>query len=156
MSENVDLEWNQGFGRGRVIVPGTFHQLGTFGLFQPPPSQGRVLNVSASGLEVRLADAGLLWLSFGELCSGQVSTADAGALAAQYRTWVIDGVPGQSGTDEALRQRFARLAAILEDRDVTVFVIAARVPAWGPENPLSRLVVLESSEEVPAEELGGC
>lgn len=155
MSENVDLEWSQGFGRGRVIVPGTVHQLGTFGLFKPPPSQGRVLNVSGAGLAVRLADAGLIWLSCGELCSGKVSAADAAALAAEYGTWVIDGVPGQNGADGAVWQRFARLAAVLEDCDVTVFVIAAAVPTWGPENPLSRLALLESSEELPAEELYG-
>ena len=155
MTDGNDWQWNQGFRRGRVIIPGTPHQLGTFGLFRPPAWQARVLNAAGADLAVRNAGGGLLWLGYDELCSDDLDMASIPALAREYRTWVIDDVPSAGAAGIRSSRRFGEIAAVLQDCDVTVFVICAATPEWGPENALSQLTVLESAEELPAEELLG-
>ncbi|WP_245413329.1 cell division protein ZapE [Arthrobacter celericrescens] len=128
-----DGETRDGFRRGRVISPGTPRQLGAFGLFPPPPSEHRTLTPTAQPLAVKAA-GDVLWVAFAELCGGLMSTADYLALAAEYRVWVIDGVPspghGSADGSAAAWQRFSNAVDVLYDEDVTLFLVGRGPLDW--------------------------
>ncbi|WP_427129933.1 AFG1/ZapE family ATPase [Pseudarthrobacter sp. S9] len=168
------------FLRGRIISPGTARQLGAFGLFPPSPSQQRELTPTTQTITAKSADAGLLWSSYAELCAGLTSTSDYLALAKQYRTWVIDGVPspgagstapGAAGAATAgAWQRFSNVLDVLYDEDITLILVGSGPMDWdeaglsGRPMPVdtaritSRLSLLgwvESAGELTAEEISG-
>lgn len=121
------------FSRGWIITPGTTAQLGAFGLFPPSTSQGRVLTPTTQPLTVKAADD-MLWVSFSELCGGLTSTADYLALAEDYRTWVIDGVPSptleSTAGSAAAWQRFSNVVDVLYDQDITLFLVGHGPLDW--------------------------
>jgi predicted ATPase len=135
-----------GFSRGRIITPGTPAQLGAFGLFPPSKSQERILTPTTQRLTVKAADD-MLWVGFAELCGGIMSTADYLALAGDYETWVIDGVPSptvESAAGSASAwQRFSDVVDVLYDRGITLFLVGhgpldwdlAGDPARDPAHP---------------------
>lgn len=122
------------FSRGRIITPGTAAQLGAFGLFPPSRSQERVLSPTAQRLTAKAADD-MLWISFSEVCGGLTSTADYLALAADYKTWVVDGVPsptmGSAAGSAPAWQRFGDMVDVLYDQDITLFLIGHGPLDWG-------------------------
>ncbi|WP_281269639.1 AFG1/ZapE family ATPase [Arthrobacter silvisoli] len=122
-----------GFRRGRVISPGTPRQLGAFGLFPPPPAEQRTLTPTTQPLPVKAA-GDVLWVAFAELCGGLMSTADYLALAAEYRVWVVDGVPspGHESAEgsAAAWQRFSNAVDVLYDEDVTLFLVGRGGLDW--------------------------
>jgi len=128
-----DGEAKDGFRRGRVISPGTPRQLGSFGLFPPPPSEQRTLKPTTQPLPVKAA-GDVLWVAFAELCGGLLSTADYLTLAAEYRVWVVDGVPspGHESADgsAAAWQRFSNAVDVLYDEDVTLFLVGRGPLDW--------------------------
>ncbi|GAA5193915.1 hypothetical protein GCM10023346_20090 [Arthrobacter gyeryongensis] len=123
----------EGFSRGKIITPGTPAQLGAFGLFPPAKSQERILTPATQRLTVKAADD-MLWVSFTELCGGVMSTADYLALAEDYGTWVIDGVPSPTLESTAgsapAWQRFSNVVDVLYDRDVTLFLVGHGPLDW--------------------------
>lgn len=123
----------EAFSRGRIITPGTAAQLGAFGLFPPSKSQERVLTPTTQRLTAKAADD-MLWISFAELCGGLTSTADYLALAADYRTWVIDGVPSPTVESAAgstpAWQRFSNVVDVLYDQDITLFLVGHGPLDW--------------------------
>ncbi|WP_457963042.1 cell division protein ZapE [Arthrobacter sp. D1-29] len=149
------------FSRGRIITPGTEHQLGTYGLFPPSSAQHRTLMTAGGPLTAKNAEPDLLWTSFAELCSGALSEADYHALAGQHTTWVIDGVPApdadRSAQKTAAWDRFGALVGILYERDVTLFLLGTRLPADMAKiaPPLSFLEYVESAADTTAEEISG-
>lgn len=149
------------FARGRIITPGTEHQLGTYGLFPPSFSQQRMLKPATRQFSAKNAEPELLWISFTELCAGQASKADYDTLASQHSTWVIDSVPapGPAGSEQKSPDwhRFGTLVDVLYDRDVTLFLIGAGLPADLPRvaTRLSLLTRVDSTEEAPAEGISG-
>jgi hypothetical protein len=162
MINTVNSGWNQGFRRGRIIIPGTARQLGSFGLFRPPPMQERPLAEAQSAppvkhsavkhAPVKHAEGGVLWIGLGELLERSLSTADLTELAVKYRTWVLDAdIPSVINAASPLSSRFIEVAAVLEQCDVTVFFVSPGPVAWDPKNPLSLLELAESSDE-PANE----
>ncbi|UZX04045.1 cell division protein ZapE [Arthrobacter sp. CDRTa11] len=149
------------FARGRIITPGTEHQLGTYGLFPPSSMQHRTLMTAGGPLAAKNAEPDLLWTSFAELCAGTVPEADYHALAGQHAAWVIDGVPApdtdQSPQKSAAWERFGTLVGILYERDITLFLIGTRLP---PDMariapPLSFLEYVESAGDIIVEEISG-
>jgi hypothetical protein len=116
----------QPLAQGRIIIPGTERQLGTYGLFPPSPAQQRTLTPTRHQLTAKNAEPELLWISFAELCAGTASLADYRVLAGQHSTWVIDGVPAP-GAD--LREKastwllFGALVDALCEQGVTLFLI---------------------------------
>lgn len=123
----------EAFSRGRIITPGTPAQLGAFGLFPPSTSQERVLTPTTQRLTVKGADD-MLWVSFAELCGGLTSTADYLALAVDYKTWVIDGVPSPTVDSAAgsapAWQRFSNVVDVLYDQDITLFLVGHGPLDW--------------------------
>ncbi|WP_426996494.1 AFG1/ZapE family ATPase [Pseudarthrobacter sp. N5] len=123
------------FRLGRIISPATNSQLGAYGLFPPSSAQRRVVKPTTQPLAAKAADAGLLWISFAELCAGLTSTADYLVLAAEYRIWVIDGIPSPNhasaaGTASAW-QRFSNVVDVLYDQDSTLFLLGNGPLDWG-------------------------
>lgn len=123
----------EGFRRGRIITPGTERQLGVFGLFTPPATEHRTLKPTTQPLPVKAA-GDVLWVGFAELCGGLMATADYLLLAAEYRVWVIDGVPSpghESTTASAPAwQRFSNVVDVLYDEDVTLFLVGRGPLDW--------------------------
>jgi len=165
---------------GRIITPGTDHQLGTHGLFPPSDAQQRVLTGISTALTAKNADPDLLWISFAELCSGQASAADYRVLAARHSTWVIDGVPAPSASPGQAQAwlRFAEAIDALQERGSTLFLIGRRSLDWAGAAAalsdaqdaaekelhsaltqialqLSVLVRVDSAAELPPEETAG-
>ncbi len=123
----------EAFSRGKIITPGTPAQLGAFGLFPPAKSQERILTPTTQRLTVKAADD-MLWVSFTELCGGLMSTADYLALAEDYGTWVIDGVPSptiESAAGSAPAwQRFSNVVDVLYDQGITLFLVGHGPLDW--------------------------
>jgi cell division protein ZapE len=146
----------EGFSRGKIITPGTPAQLGAFGLFHPAKSQDRILTPTTQRLAVKAADD-VLWVSFTELCGGPMSTADYVALAEDYGTWVIDGVPSptvESAAGSASAwQRLSNLVDVLYEKDITLFLVGHGPLDWERSGELagiaSRLSLL-GRVEAPA------
>lgn len=166
------------FQRGLVITPGTERQLGAYGLFQPSPPQQQVLALPSGPLTAKSADPDVLWVRFAELCAGSRTDADYVALAGQFPSWVIDGVPSPgvpaAAGSAAAWHRFLDLAGVLHDRDRVLFLVgagpldweeAARKPALPAEEAsvftliaerLSVLRRIQSDEELEDEQTSGC
>jgi cell division protein ZapE len=112
-------------------------------LFPPSKSQERVLTPTTQRLTVKAADD-VLWVGFAELCGGLMSTADYLALAEDYATWVIDGVPSPTVESAAgsasVWQGFSNVVDVLYGQDITLFLVGhdplnrdlAGDPAWEP------------------------
>jgi cell division protein ZapE len=166
------------FQRGLIITPGTERQLGAYGLFRPSPPQQQVLALASGPLTAKSADPDVLWVSFSELCSGPRTDADYLALAGQFPSWVIDGIPSPAaqaaaGTPAAW-QRFLGLVGVLHERDRVLILVGAGPLDWeasgrsaaAPVEEASvlariaeRLSVLrriQSDEELEDEQTSGC
>jgi len=118
---------------GRIITPGTDHQLGTYGLFPPSAAQQRVLTPTTVPLTAKNAEPELLWMGFAELCGGAATQADYRALADQFATWVIDGVPDPEAVSAEKAPswiRFAEAVDALRERGRTLFLIGRRPLDW--------------------------
>jgi cell division protein ZapE len=118
---------------GRIIVPGTEHQLGTYGLFPPSAAQRRVLTPGAVPITARNAEPELLWVEFAELCGGAITRKDYEALADLHTTWVVDGVPDPvaASADKAADWiRFGEAVEVLSERTRTLFLIAPGPLDW--------------------------
>lgn len=157
MSDTVENGPHAGFRPGRIISPGTPRQLGTFGLFPPPAARQRTLTVAGRPLEVKSADADLLWISFHQLSGGAVPAAECADLAAQFGTWVVDDVPAAAGgtAGSPAWQRFDALVEILFAAGVTLFLVGESPPVFGPDSPLSLLLRAESDEELADKQASG-
>ncbi|MFJ4168235.1 cell division protein ZapE [Paenarthrobacter sp. NPDC089714] len=121
------------FSSGRIICPGSAHQLGRLGLFAPPASQSRVLTPTTQPVVVKNADPDLLWVSFGSLFAGLTSTADYLALADAYKAWVIDDVPSPAHADASMApawQRFSNAVDVLYDQDIPLFLVGVGPLDW--------------------------
>ena len=166
------------FQRGLIITPGTERQLGAYGLFRPSPAQQQVLALPSGPLTARSADPDVLWVSFAAMCATPREAADYLALADEFPSWVIDGVPSpemQSAAGSAATwRRFLGIVAALHDRDRLLFLVgagpldweeAARTAALPAEEGsvlariaerLSALRRIESDEELEDEQTAGC
>ncbi|WP_242701592.1 AFG1/ZapE family ATPase [Arthrobacter cavernae] len=124
-----------GFRTGRIITPGSPRQLGRLGLFPPSDTQRRILTPTTRPITARNAEPDLLWISFAELCGGPSTEADFRALAAEYRMWVIDGVPSpqlaQALGPAADWERFSKVVEVLHEQDIALFLIGAGPFDWG-------------------------
>ncbi|HEY8700065.1 MAG TPA: AFG1/ZapE family ATPase [Arthrobacter sp.] len=142
------------FSRGRIITPGTEHQLGRYGLFPPSPAQQRAIRTSTLKLTAKSAEPELLWITFAELCGSQVPAADYEDLAGRYGTWVIDGVPAPAADPSPQKSpawhRFSTVVDILYARDVTLFLLGTGL-SMDLAHIASRLSLLElvESADVP-------
>jgi cell division protein ZapE len=155
MDGGKDATAKPSFAKGRIITPGTEHQLGAYGLFPPSPVQRRTLMPATLKLSAKNAEPDLLWISFGELCTRGASAADYEALARRHGTWVIDGVPAQEA-DPSLQQlsvwdSFSTLVEVLYAHDVTVFLVGTGLSAdlARADGRLALLEIVESAD-VPA------
>jgi cell division protein ZapE len=122
-----------GFAKGRIITPGTEHQLGTYGLFPPSPAQQRTLTPTTLRLTAKNAEPELLWISFTELCDSRVSATDYEVLASRHKTWVVDAVTAPEADPSPQRSsawhRFSTLVDVLYAYDVTLFVVGSGLSA---------------------------
>jgi predicted ATPase len=166
------------FQRGLIITPGTERQLGAYGLFRPSPPQQQVLALPSGPLIVRSADPDVLWVSFTELCVRPRTDADHVALAGQFPSWVIDGVPSPAvptaAGSAAAWHRFLDILDVLHGRDRVLFLVGAGPLDWAAAvrtaalraeeasvlariaERLSSLRRIESDEELEDELTAGC
>ena len=162
----------QALSRGRIIVPGTRHQLGTCGLFPPSAAQQRPVVAAGHIVEAKACVPGLLWLGFGELCAVDVPAGAFKALASEHDLWVVDEVPRAGSGPSAVWRRFAEVLAELAVTDAALFLVAREVPEWfeaaetaaGPEtreallrigNMLAALPLMQSAERPTLEGMSG-
>jgi cell division protein ZapE len=167
----------QALSQGRIIVPGTRHQLGMCGLFPPSSAQRRPVAAAGHVFDTKACVPGLLWLGFGELCAPDVPAGAYKDLAAEHTLWVVDGVPepgaGPAGEAPAVVwQHFAGLLEELATKDATLFLLAREVPEWfeaadGTADPavraallriggtLAGLPLMESDERLTVEGISG-
>jgi hypothetical protein len=97
-----------------------------------------------------------LWISLRELLEQKAPVPELTDLAATHRTWVLDAdVPEILSGSSPEATRFVEVASVLEQCDVTVFLVSASRLPLGSENPLSTLEVVESLEELPIEGVHG-
>ncbi|QCO99307.1 cell division protein ZapE [Arthrobacter sp. 24S4-2] len=158
MTDSVEHSQQTGYRPGRIISPGTARQLGTFGLFVPAPGQRRTLDVGGAPLEAKSAEGGLLWIGFRELTAGTVAAADLASAAARFGEWAVDGIPAPADA-RAVSPEWKRLSEVVEllfAAGATVFLIGAPLPGFGPDSPFSRLLRVQSDEELPAGQTSGC
>lgn len=135
---------------GRILVPGTARQLGTFGLFEPAPGQRRTIDVAGNPLSVKSAEGGLLWIGFRELTGGPAPARDFAALAARFGEWVVDGIPAPDIAVGAPEWHlFLDVVDLLFAANVTLFLIGAKLPDFDADSPLSLLLRVESDEDLP-------
>ncbi|MBT2532002.1 cell division protein ZapE [Arthrobacter sp. ISL-48] len=137
------------FVRGRIITPGTEHQLGTFGLFPPSPGQRRTLRPTTLLLTAKNAEPELLWISFAEICDSRVSAAEYEVLARRHKTWVVDDVTtpevDQPPHQSSAWHRFSTLVDVLYAHDDTLFLVGSGLSA-GLARVAGRLSLLELVE----------
>ncbi|WP_104172122.1 cell division protein ZapE [Arthrobacter sp. Y81] len=155
MTEPLSGGPQSAFRPGRIIIPGTARQLGTFGLFVPAPGQRRTLEVAGKPLAVKSAEGDLLWIGFPELRGA--AAGDMASLAARFGQWVVDGIPAPAGpvAGSPEWQKFLDIVDRLFAADVTLFLIGAALPEFGADSPLSLLLRVESDEELPAGQSSG-
>ncbi|MFD5276661.1 hypothetical protein ACFWIX_03765 [Pseudarthrobacter sp. NPDC058362] len=125
----------EALSRGRIIVPGTQHQLGMCGLFPPSSAQRRPVAAAGHILEAKACVPGLLWLSFGELCAPDLPPAALKALAAEHSLWVVDDVPPPGAVPSGVSRPgtwrcFADVLAALAATNTALFLVAREVPRW--------------------------
>jgi hypothetical protein len=153
MTDSVAGGPQPAFRPGRIIIPGTARQLGTFGLFVPAPGQRRTLEAAGKPLDVKSAEGDLLWIGFRELSGA--ATGDVVSLAERFGEWVVDGLPGDAVAGSPEWQHFLDVMDLLFAADVTLFLIGPALPEFGADSPLSLLLRVESDEELPAEHSSG-
>jgi hypothetical protein len=81
------------FERGLYLWPGTDQQLREAGLTAPKASEDRWLDVADRKIHAAAVRSDLVWFDFAELCATPTSTVDYLALAEDFPTWVISGLP---------------------------------------------------------------
>ena len=111
--------------------------------------------VGSRTLEVPKAAAGVAWLGFIELCGQALGAADYLALARQYHTLILDGVPVLWPGKRSEARRFMTLIDALYERRMMLFV-AAEVPpealypsgegAFEFQRTVSRLMEMQSRD----------
>lgn len=92
----------------------------------PPPGKEERTTLRINGRDLRalaMRDR-LVWFDFAELCATATSTRDYLAVAEQFDTWVISGVPKLADCSPDTRQRFANVVDVLCDKDITAHVLA--------------------------------
>ena len=98
---------------------------------------------------------GIVWFDFGTLCGGPRSQNDYLALARQYHTVIVSGVPRMDPTMSSQARRFVWLVDVLYDQRVNLIVSAEcepeRLYVSGPmagefHRTVSRLVEMRSRE----------
>ncbi|MER5394925.1 cell division protein ZapE [Saccharopolyspora sp. NPDC002686] len=91
---------------------------------QQAPSEQTTLDINGRSIRAMKARDRLVCFDFRDLCDAATSTRDYLAIAAQYDTWCITGVPKLAECGAETRQRFANVVDVLCDQDITLQVAA--------------------------------
>ncbi len=83
--------------------------------------QGRVLKVPRHA-------AGVAYMTFDDLCNKPLGPADYGAIACQFQTLVISGIPKLNATDRNAAKRFATLIECLYEQRTKIVCSADATP----------------------------
>ncbi|GAA2636426.1 MULTISPECIES: cell division protein ZapE [Streptomyces] len=112
------------FATGLCLPPGD-PGLEALGLTHPVPADATTVQAHLRELPARAVRGDLVWFDFDALCEDATGVPDYLALAEQFPTLVLDGVPPLAEASADGRQRFANLVDVACDRDVRLVLIGA-------------------------------
>jgi cell division protein ZapE len=92
-------------------------------------SRGGAIEIEGRAIAVIRASAAVVWFDFTALCGGPRSQNDYIEIAREYHSVIVSGVPVFDAQHEDEARRFIALVDELYDRNVTLVVSAAAVPA---------------------------
>ncbi len=121
---------------------------------------GGTIEIEARSIPVVLQSEGIVWFSFGNLCSGPRSQNDYIEIARNYQSVIVSDVPALDSQHENEARRFIALVDELYDHNVNLIVSAATAPselyqgkrlAAQFERTVSRLTEMQSAEYLAKE-----
>ncbi|MHA6694343.1 cell division protein ZapE [Homoserinimonas sp. A520] len=146
-----------GFAAGSWLHPGSVDQLGAVGLTLPVASERQRLTGGGHRFAARRASGRQLWFTFAELCERDSAVADYLGWAADYDTWVLEGVPRLADASPQAAKRFGNLIDVLCDQGAILHVLSehsldavfggTRLPL-DSDRTASRLAMLQGSEAI--------
>lgn len=103
------------------------HALGETFSALSPNRDDKPVDINQRKIPVRQRGLGVIWFDFAELCAGLRSQLDYLALAQEYHTLLLSGIPQMDATQASEARRFTWLIDILYDHRVK-FMCSAAVP----------------------------
>jgi cell division protein ZapE len=116
---------------------------------------GGTITVNHRKIKVLRESENVIWFDFAALCEGPRSPADYIAIASEYQSVIISGVPVLHDTADNAARRFISVIDEFYDRGVNVILSAAGAPAelykgeklkFEFQRTTSRLVEMQSEE----------
>ena len=92
------------------------------------PPMRKTLEVAGRKLEIGRSAAGTAWMSFADLCNRALGSADYRAIAANFHTLILEGIPVLSPDQRNEARRFITLIDALYDARVHLIASAAVEP----------------------------
>jgi cell division protein ZapE len=119
------------------------------------PAQRDEIRIDGRTLVMRGRSQDLAWFDFAELCEGPRAASDYIALATEFQTLLVGGIPTFDRMNEDAARRFVNLIDEVYDRHVKLVCTAAAAPvalyagtrlAGAFERTASRLIEMRSAE----------
>ncbi len=126
------------------------------------PAQAGVLQIDGRPIALRARHNGFIWLDFAALCEGPRAAADYIALASEFHTVLLGGIPDFDGSNDDPARRFLTAIDEFYDRRVNLIASAAHHPitlyrgerlAHAFERTASRLTEMQSAEYLAEEHM---
>ncbi len=126
-----------------------------------PPKAGS-LEIDGRPIRYRSRQHGFVWFDFDALCEGPRAAADYIAIASEFHTVFLGGIPGFDGGNDDPARRFVTAIDEFYDRHVNLVCSAAEPPvslyegerlAHAFERTVSRLIEMQSAEYLASEHL---
>jgi cell division protein ZapE len=113
------------------------------------------IQIDGRSIAMRGRSKDLAWFDFAELCEGPRAASDYIALATEFQTLLVGGIPTFDRMNEDAARRFVNLIDEVYDRHVKLVCTAAALPvalyagtrlAGAFERTASRLIEMQSAE----------
>ena len=126
------------------------------------PPQAGTLDIDGRPIRYRARLHGFVWFDFDQLCEGPRAAGDYIAIASEFHTVLIGGIPRFDGSNDDPARRFVTVIDEFYDRHVNLVCTAAESPialyhgerlAHAFERTASRLIEMQSAEYLATEHL---